>query len=111
MAARAANKAGGRVARGARKPGSAGVDRTGKDFTPRTKRELDAENAARNGGVNRCENCGVEVVPGQRSQRGVTPPPNERHRDHIISKAKGGDGTFENGEVLCRTCNLNKRDN
>lgn len=106
--ARASSKA---VKKGATKPGSAGVDRTGKDFTPNTKRELDAENATRNGGANRCENCGVSVVPGQKSQRGVTPPANERQRDHIIPKSKGGDGTIENGQILCRTCNLYKRDN
>ena len=93
-----------------KKPGSAGIDRTGKNFTPKTKREIDAENAAQNGGVNRCTNCGIETVPGKRHQSGVTPPGNERHRDHIIPKAKGGDGTLENGQILCRTCNLNKRD-
>ncbi|PHR01351.1 MAG: hypothetical protein COB29_14745, partial [Sulfitobacter sp.] len=91
--------------------GSAGVARTGKNFTPKTKRELDADNAARNDGVNKCVNCGVQTVPGQRSQRGVTPPGNERQRDHIIPKSKGGDGTFENGQILCRICNINKRDN
>ncbi|MEJ2682521.1 MAG: RHS repeat-associated core domain-containing protein [Gammaproteobacteria bacterium] len=101
----------GKVAKGARKPGSAGINRTGKDFTPKTKQQLDADNAARNSGVNKCENCGVQTVPGQRAQRGVTPPGNERQRDHIIPKSKGGDGTFENGQILCRSCNLNKRDN
>jgi RHS repeat-associated protein len=90
--------------------GSAGVDRTGMKFTPKTKKKLDADNAARNGGVNKCENCGVQTVPGQKSQRGVTPSTNERHRDHIIPKSKGGDGIFENGRILCRTCNLKKRD-
>ena len=80
------------------------------NLLPKTKREIDAENAAQNGGVNRCTNCGIETVPGKRHQSGVTPPGNERHRDHIIPKAKGGDGTLENGQILCRTCNLNKRD-
>ncbi|MFM2591265.1 RHS repeat-associated core domain-containing protein [Vibrio sp. TBV020] len=94
-----------------KKAGSAGVDRTGKAFTPKTKREIDEENAAQNGGVNRCTDCGIEVVPGKKHQRGVTPPDNERHRDHIIPKSKGGDGTLDNGQILCRTCNLDKSNN
>ncbi len=98
-------------ATGSGKVGSAGVDRTGKVFTPKTKRDLDADNAARNGGVNRCEKCGIKTVPGQQSQRGVTPPPNERQRDHIISRKNGGDGTFQNGQILCRGCNLDKAAN
>ncbi len=90
------------------KQGSAGVDRTGKDFTQKTKKEIDAENAAQNDGVNRCANCGIEVVPAKKHKRGEKPPANERHRDHIIPKSKGGDGTPKNGQILCRTCNLDK---
>lgn len=109
-AARAADKAAD-VAKFAKKPGSAGVDRAGKAFTPKTKKEIDAENAAQNGGVNRCNDCGVEVVPGKKHQKGVTPPANERQRDHIIAKANGGDGTLKNGQILCRGCNIKKSDN
>jgi len=98
------------VGQTSKKAGSAGINRTGKDFTPKTKQEIDAENSAKNGGINRCENCGIEVVPGQKSERGVTPPGNERQRDHIIPKSQGGDGTLENGQILCRTCNLEKGD-
>lgn len=93
------------------KPGSAGFDRTGKNFTPRTKAEIDSENADKYGGINKCEYCNIEVEPGRKSQRGVTPPPNERQRDHIIPKSQGGDGTLANGQILCRECNLNKSDN
>ena len=89
---------------------AAGGARTGKAFTPKGKREIDAENAARNGGMNICENCGVEVVPGQRSQRGVAPPGNERQRDHIVPRSQGGDGDPSNGQILCRDCNLEKSD-
>jgi hypothetical protein len=90
--------------------GTAGGTRAGKSFTPKGKAEIDAANAERHGGVNVCVNCGVQVVPGQRSQRGVTPPGNERHRDHQIPKSKGGDGDPSNGQILCRTCNLDKSD-
>jgi hypothetical protein len=90
--------------------GSARGSRVGKTFTPAGKKEIDAANAAKNDGVNKCENCGVEVVPGQKSQSGVPPPANQRERDHVIPKSKGGDGTPANGQILCRECNLEKSD-
>ncbi len=90
--------------------GTQGGARAGKAFTPGGKGRIDAGNASANGGVNVCENCGTTVVAGQRSQKGVSPPGNERQRDHIIPKSKGGDGAPENGQVLCRDCNLEKSD-
>ncbi|QUJ67377.1 HNH endonuclease [Photobacterium sp. GJ3] len=41
----------------------------------------------------------------------MTPPENERHRDHISPRSKGGDGTLENGQILCCRCNLDKSNN
>jgi len=90
--------------------GSSRGSRAGKAFTPAGKKEIDATNAAKNGGVNKCENCGTEVVPGQKSQPGVSPPTNQRERDHIVPKSKGGEGSPSNGRVLCRECNLEKSD-
>lgn len=84
--------------------------REGKAFTPAGKKEIDAANAAKNGGTNKCENCGTEVVPAEKSQSGVTPPPNQRERDHIVPKSKGGEGAPSNGQILCRECNLEKSD-
>ncbi|WP_414674555.1 HNH endonuclease [Luteibacter sp.] len=28
--------------------------------------------------------------------------------DHVIARSKGGDGSPENGQVLCRECNNDK---
>jgi uncharacterized protein RhaS with RHS repeats len=84
--------------------------RAGKAFTKRGRDIVREENAAKNGGRTKCENCGAETVPGQKSEKGVTPPGNETHVDHIEPKSKGGAGTPGNGQVLCRDCNLKKSD-
>ena len=105
---RAAEKGIASVERAAK--GTAGGARAGKRFTAKGKVEIDAENATRNGGANVCEGCGTRVVPGQRAKPGVKPPENERQRDHIVPKSKGGDGDPMNGQVLCRGCNLTKSD-
>jgi RHS repeat-associated protein len=89
--------------------GVAGGPRAGRSFTSRGRETIDARNSESHGRLT-CENCTREVVPGQRHESGVTPPGNERHRDHIIPRSRGGDGTPENGQILCRDCNLRKRD-
>ena len=90
--------------------GTSGGPRAGKPFTPKGKNQVKAENAAANGGQTTCENCGQSTVPGQQSKAGVTPPGNETQVDHAIPQSKGGDGSPPNGQVLCRTCNINKSD-
>jgi len=82
----------------------------GTRFTQKKKETVKQDNSSRNEGKNRCENCGVETVPAQQHKKGITPPTNETQVDHVVPKAKGGKGEPENGQVLCRDCNLKKGD-
>ncbi|WP_369926223.1 RHS repeat-associated core domain-containing protein [Xanthomonas sp. NCPPB 2632] len=88
--------------------GTSGGERAGKVFTRMGKIEVKEINAAAHEGKIVCEACGRETVPALQSQKGVTPPGNEAHVDHIIAKSKNGDGSPSNGQVLCRDCNLDK---
>jgi RHS repeat-associated protein len=90
------------------KRGAKGGKRAGKTFTPAGKREVINRNKKKFKGKVKCESCKVETVPPKQSKKGVTPPDNEAHIDHIIPKSKGGDGAPSNGQVLCRKCNLRK---
>lgn len=66
------------------------------------------KNKLANNGKVICENCLVETVPSQKSQKGVVPPKNEVQVDHIKPKSSSGSGTPKNGQVLCRDCNRKK---
>ena len=58
----------------------------------------------------KCMNCGVETTPGQKSQKGVTPPGTEGQTDHIQPASKGGTNDPSNAQHLCRDCNIKKSD-
>jgi RHS repeat-associated protein len=83
----------------------------GKVFTQNQKREILKENRLRNGGDLRSDLSGAKLVPSQKSQKGVTPPPNEAQIDHIYPRSKGGPNTTENAQVLSRKENRLKSDN
>jgi len=90
--------------------GAAHGERAYKRFTQKGKQDVKTDNARKHGGENHCEDCGVQTAPSQQSQKGVTPPKNETQVDHVIPRAKGGDGSPDNGQVLCRDCNNKKGD-
>ncbi|HEX5747854.1 MAG TPA: HNH endonuclease [Archangium sp.] len=90
--------------------GTANGERAYMRFTPKGKKDVKEENARKYEGEKRCESCDVTTVDAQKSQKGVTPPSHEAQVDHVIPRAKGGDGAPSNGQVLCRECNNEKSD-
>ncbi|MCL6220151.1 DUF6443 domain-containing protein [Zunongwangia pacifica] len=87
------------------------VGREGKNFTKAGKEAVIDVNKAKNNGKVICENCGTNTLPATQSKKGVTPSKKERQVDHIDPKSKGGSGTPDNGQVLCRDCNIKKSNN
>ena len=83
---------------------TASLFKAGGRFSSKTKQDA---RAARNG---KCAKCGVDTVPAQQSQKGVTPPGNEGQTDHIVPASKGGTNDPSNAEHLCRDCNIKKSD-
>jgi hypothetical protein len=82
--------------------------RPSQPFTKAGKEEVWNRNAAKNGGTHKCEGCDTQAVKPQQHTRGVRPPGNEGHVDHMKARSKGGSGTPDNGQLLCRECNLEK---
>lgn len=85
--------------------------RSGKSFTPKEKQKVVNENKAKNNGNTVCENCGVNTTKPEKSKKGVTPPKTDTQVDHKVPESKGGSGTADNGQILCRDCNIKKSNN
>lgn len=80
----------------------------GMPFTAAQKRIIYDMNRRRNGGVLRSDLSGILLVAPARSQRGVTPPPNEAQIDHIYPRSRGGTNSYSNAMVLSRAENRAK---
>lgn len=85
--------------------------RPGKDMTKAGKEAVVDINKAKNGGNTICEGCKTSTTPATQSKKGVTPSKTETQVDHVVPKSKGGSGTPNNGQVLCRDCNIKKSNN
>jgi RHS repeat-associated protein len=83
----------------------------GKEFTLRQKQEALALNKEVNGGIVKSDQSGASLVQPEKSQRGVTPNPNEWQFDHKISKNCGGTNCSSNIQILSRQENRLKSDN
>jgi hypothetical protein len=81
---------------------------TGKRFTQSQKGKFLDANEARNSGVLRSDKSGQQLVRPQKHTKGVTPPKNEAHVDHIKARSKGGSNSSKNAQVLSREENLKK---
>lgn len=54
-----------------------------------------------------CQGCGCKVHD---RRTGIWNTPDKAHIDHIHPISKGGASTPDNLQVLCRTCNISKKD-
>jgi hypothetical protein len=81
------------------------------NFTLAQKQAALELNRAANGGVVRSDLSGTVLVQPQKSQRGVTPDPNEWQFDHITAKNCGGTNCSSNLQILSRQENRAKSDN
>lgn len=98
-----------------KKKGTSGGKRAGKKHTRAAIKEAKKQNAAKNGGVVKCETCGVETTPGTQRTKGSTVNPKEGQGDHIQPRSKGCDGATvkdqKNIDIKCADCNNKKSDN
>lgn len=74
----------------------------GLDFTASQKRQIIKANMEKNNGKVLSDKSGTVLVKPAKSQKGVTPDPDEWQIDHILSKDKGGTNSFTNAQVLSR---------
>lgn len=80
----------------------------GKDFTAAQKEAIIAANRARNGGVVKSDLSGRELSAPAKSQKGVSPSPDEWQIDHIVPQDQGGTNSYSNARVISKAENRAK---
>lgn len=68
----------------------AGTARAGKGFSKSVKKAAKERAMEKAGGALKSEMSGTDLVPGVKHTKGVTPPSNEAHVDHIQPRSRGG---------------------
>jgi YD repeat-containing protein len=82
----------------------------GGDFTAAQKKAYYEANMEQNGGVLTDDVTGEVLEYPQKSQAGVTPPPNEAQIDHYYPRSEGGLNSSANARVRSRAGNRAKSD-
>ncbi|PQL93488.1 polymorphic toxin-type HINT domain-containing protein [Apibacter adventoris] len=81
----------------------------GKDFTAAQKESIYKANMEHNGGLLRSDKDGTILERAKKSEKGVTPNPNESQVDHVKPKSKGGtNDPSDNAQILSRQQNRDK---
>lgn len=88
-----------------RSEGAKDGSRAGKPITKKGKEEVWQENTQKNNGKPKCEGCDKDLKKPSQSKKGESTPDDAGQVDHIYPQSKNGDGTSENGQLLCPTCN------
>lgn len=72
------------------------------------KKLMHEENERAHGGRLTDDETGDSLVRPQQHKKGVRPPDNEAHVDHVHPRSKGGSNDYENLRVISRKRNLEK---
>lgn len=91
-------------------PEPRGGTKAGAAFTDNTREGVWRVNKARNAGVNRSDASGKLIDPTHKSEKGITPSPNEGQVDHVKARSKGGSNSPTNAQLLTREENRKKSD-